>query len=201
VIYFVQAGRRGCIEIGYTEGDVEQRVADLQARCPQRLYLLLILEGSEGDEQLLHQQFAGLHRSGEWFWPGRKLLAYLAEYGAKGITTGPAILPKVMRSAPRGSTRITFWIQRQKDRPFLSLQWRDPDTGRRRSLSFGAMSYVEAERRRSDLECQLNQARDEALVCKLRTSSRTSGQETARNLESKNAPSPYPAGPNSPSAS
>jgi hypothetical protein len=168
VIYFIQAGRKGCIKIGYTDRGLQQRLNDLQTGNPQRLYLLLVLEGSERDEQQLHQRFAGLRRRGEWFWPGRKLLAYVESFSATTIPVGQTTLPKPRCRVPQGSRRITVWIQRRKDTPYLALRWHDPDTGRQHSRSSGAMSYAEAERRRGDLECQLNQAHGESPFFKIR---------------------------------
>src|SRR5262245_13154862 len=52
--------------------------------------------------------------------------------------------------------RITVWVQRFKDRPTLMLQWIDPDTGKRKSRSSGTADEGEAEKKRADLEYELN---------------------------------------------
>src|SRR5262245_18429699 len=52
--------------------------------------------------------------------------------------------------------RVTVWVQRFKDRPHLMLQWIDPDTGLRKSKSAGTDDEKEAERKRADLEYELN---------------------------------------------
>jgi hypothetical protein len=56
----------------------------------------------------------------------------------------------------RSKRRIVVWVQRFNDRPHLMLQWRDPDTGRRKSQSAGTSNRKEAERVRADLEYELN---------------------------------------------
>src|SRR3712207_5002910 len=52
--------------------------------------------------------------------------------------------------------RITVWVQEFRDRPNLVLQWHDPDTGLRKSKSAGTADPDEAEKRRADLEYELN---------------------------------------------
>jgi integrase len=52
--------------------------------------------------------------------------------------------------------RIHVWVQRFKDRPTLVLQWLDPETRRRKSRSAETDDEGEAERKRADLEYELN---------------------------------------------
>jgi integrase len=52
--------------------------------------------------------------------------------------------------------RITVWVQRFNDRPALVLQWTDPETGKRKSKSAETADEGEAERKRADLEYELN---------------------------------------------
>lgn len=52
--------------------------------------------------------------------------------------------------------RITVWVQRFKDRPFLMLQWIDPESGRRRSKSAETTDEKAADQARADLEYELN---------------------------------------------
>src|SRR5262245_19608311 len=55
-----------------------------------------------------------------------------------------------------GEKRITVWVQRFNDRQALVLQWLDPGTGKRKSKSAGTDDDKEAEKRRADLEYELN---------------------------------------------
>jgi integrase len=55
--------------------------------------------------------------------------------------------------------RITVWVQRRKDRLLFSLEWIDPETGRRKSKSAGTDDLKEAEQKRGDLEADLNNGR------------------------------------------
>src|SRR5262245_52573968 len=55
--------------------------------------------------------------------------------------------------------RVAVWVQRFKDRPALVLQWIDPATEKRKSKSAGRDDAKEAERRRADLEYELNHGR------------------------------------------
>src|SRR5262245_29334597 len=52
--------------------------------------------------------------------------------------------------------RIVVWVQHFADRPTLMLQWHDPVTNKRRSKSAGTCNPLEAEKRRADLEYELN---------------------------------------------
>jgi integrase len=54
------------------------------------------------------------------------------------------------------SKRIVVWVQHFADRPFLMLQWYDPDTGKRKSKSAQTCNPLEAEQARADLEYELN---------------------------------------------
>ncbi|HYT92843.1 MAG TPA: phage integrase SAM-like domain-containing protein [Gemmataceae bacterium] len=52
--------------------------------------------------------------------------------------------------------RIVVWVQRFKDRPALVLQWLDPETGKRKSKSAETADEGQAEKKRADLEYELN---------------------------------------------
>ena len=53
-------------------------------------------------------------------------------------------------------SRTNVWVQRFPDRSNLVLQWFDPDTGRRRSQSSETPDAELAEKKRADLEYELN---------------------------------------------
>jgi integrase len=55
--------------------------------------------------------------------------------------------------------RIRVWVQHFADRPYLMLQWFDPDTGLRKSKSAKTNNPKDAEDRRADLESDLNNGR------------------------------------------
>ncbi len=55
--------------------------------------------------------------------------------------------------------RIVVWVQRFNDRAALMLQWIDPDTGKRKSQSAKTNNEKIAERKRADLESDLNNGR------------------------------------------
>lgn len=52
--------------------------------------------------------------------------------------------------------RIVVWVQHMADRPYLMLQWHEPDTGKRKSKSAETCNPLEAEQKRADLEYELN---------------------------------------------
>jgi integrase len=57
------------------------------------------------------------------------------------------------------SKRVVVWVQHFADRPYLMLQWHDPETGKRKSQSAQTNNPVEAEFKRADLESDLNNNR------------------------------------------
>jgi integrase len=52
--------------------------------------------------------------------------------------------------------RIVVWCQHFGDRPYLMLQWHDPETGKRKSRSAETNNPLDAETARADLEYELN---------------------------------------------
>jgi hypothetical protein len=54
------------------------------------------------------------------------------------------------------SKRVVVWVQHFADRPYLMLQWHDPVTGKRKSRSAETCNPLDAERKRADLEYELN---------------------------------------------
>lgn len=54
------------------------------------------------------------------------------------------------------SKRVRVWVQHFADRPTLMLQWHDPDTGKRKSRSAETCNPIDAEKKRADLEYELN---------------------------------------------
>jgi integrase len=51
---------------------------------------------------------------------------------------------------------VVVWVQHCCDRPYLDLRWHDPVTGRPRRKSAGTCNPLEAERKRANLEYELN---------------------------------------------
>jgi integrase len=62
-------------------------------------------------------------------------------------------------SDANSSKRVRVWVQHRADRPYLCLEWNDPETGRRRSKSAETCNPAEAEDARADLESDLNNGR------------------------------------------
>ena len=54
------------------------------------------------------------------------------------------------------NVRVKVWVQKFADRPYLMLQWHDPDTGRRKSKSSGTDNAEMADQLARDLEYELN---------------------------------------------
>jgi len=75
-VYFVQQGDNGAIKIGCSK-DPSKRLAALQTGHSETLRLLTCAPGTQQQERALHDRFAHLRVSGEWFRPGDDLLSYI----------------------------------------------------------------------------------------------------------------------------
>jgi len=75
-IYVVCGG--SFVKIGYST-NVAERLASLQTASPTKLELLATFPGSPRDERQLHERFAGLHSTGEWFRKTPELLAFIEQ--------------------------------------------------------------------------------------------------------------------------
>lgn len=76
-VYFIQAGRKGRIKIGWSS-NVAKRLGNLQTACPEDLELLHSEPGTGRDERDLHNRFRQFHWRGEWFTPNSAIFNYIA---------------------------------------------------------------------------------------------------------------------------
>jgi len=76
-IYYIQPSNGGPIKIGYTSKPVEQRIAELQTGCPDKLVLLHTEQGTLDDEAAIHSKFSKHRVNGEWFRPSPELLKHI----------------------------------------------------------------------------------------------------------------------------
>ena len=74
-VYFIQAGDRGPVKVGFTGGNPYARMAALQTGHHTRLRLITVVPGGPELEDDLHGYLrsAGLHIRGEWFRDGGAL--------------------------------------------------------------------------------------------------------------------------------
>jgi hypothetical protein len=79
MIYFGRDEATKLIKIGFTTGEGEDRLRDLQTGCPGPLVLLLQMEGLKQDETAWHERFASVRERGEWFRPAPELLLAITE--------------------------------------------------------------------------------------------------------------------------
>lgn len=80
IVYFIQAGFDGPMEIGKTTLRAEHRLAELQVGNPHLLRLLGVLDGGFPEERRLHERFAPLRLRGEWFRPDASLIEWVHEH-------------------------------------------------------------------------------------------------------------------------
>ena len=83
MVYLIRSGHFGAVKIGTTENDPLERLGELQVGNPERLHLLLVLEGGALTEADLQRKFQGCHIRGEWYSPTLGLLAFIAGQGGK----------------------------------------------------------------------------------------------------------------------
>lgn len=76
-IYFVLSSETKEIKIGYTERNVDKRIAEMQTGHPHKLELLASLSGNMEFEKSLHRKFGAMRIRGEWFMPDPALIQYI----------------------------------------------------------------------------------------------------------------------------
>ena len=76
-VYFIQAVDSGPIKIGWAL-NAKRRLDCLQTGCPYKLRILAQTPGTVSDERAMHRRFDELHSHGEWFYPGKSLLMFIA---------------------------------------------------------------------------------------------------------------------------
>lgn len=78
-IYYIRKGAEGPIKIGFTAGQVERRMAQLQTGHHEPLILLGTSPGTIEDEKSIHRELKDFHIHGEWFRPEPALLFTIDE--------------------------------------------------------------------------------------------------------------------------
>lgn len=77
-VYFIRSEKTHAIKIGFTAGQVEDRLRALQTAHPYNLQVLATSCGNREYERALHVRFASLRLKGEWFEPHPDLLAFIS---------------------------------------------------------------------------------------------------------------------------
>lgn len=79
-VYFIAPEQRppDRVKIGFTSGNPEARLANMQTGSPERLRVLAYVQADKSLEGMLHEAFAPLRLHGEWFALDGKLLALVA---------------------------------------------------------------------------------------------------------------------------
>lgn len=79
VVYFIRMMPDGPIKIGYTTANVALRVKALQATSPHVLKWIGFFRGGRAEERAAHVRLGGSKLRGEWFYPTREVLDFVAE--------------------------------------------------------------------------------------------------------------------------
>ena len=68
-VYLVAADGTNLIKIGYTEGDIKDRIKQLQTGCPYKIYLVDAVTVRDGIkfESELHEKMLKYKKNGEWY--------------------------------------------------------------------------------------------------------------------------------------
>lgn len=78
VVYFIQAGEKGPIKIGWSQ-EVDKRIATLQTANACKLTLLGTVPGTMETERAYHQKFSHLRLEAEWFQYSQEILDFISE--------------------------------------------------------------------------------------------------------------------------
>lgn len=104
-VYFIQAGESGPIKIGSSSSPTD-RLKTLQVASPERLRMLLVVDGGAHVEQALHHHFGSTRMSSEWFRPTNGLLAMIESLRAGGST------PKKDDNSPPAAAVLSDYLTR-----------------------------------------------------------------------------------------
>ena len=99
IIYCIQMGEDGPVKLGFTKGDPDIRLRQLQTGNPIKLRVRYCFEASFDSEKMLHTAFADLRMNGEWFEPNIAIFRALPAVARCGhIPTKPPLTEKGVRT-------------------------------------------------------------------------------------------------------
>lgn len=78
MVYFIEAVGVGLVKIGFTDGEPEVRLRQLQTGCPHKLRLRMAFAAERSVEQWCHEKFGHLRTGGEWFQLTLEIEAFIA---------------------------------------------------------------------------------------------------------------------------
>lgn len=112
MIYYIACTATERLKIGYTQGEPEVRLKQLQTGSAADLRLMACHSGTLDDERQLHTKFASQRLRGEWFEMSEDLLEHLSMIvwlaGAQCAKTGMPAPPWVkcgLRAMADGAPR------------------------------------------------------------------------------------------------
>ncbi|MBU0977288.1 MAG: GIY-YIG nuclease family protein [Nanoarchaeota archaeon] len=76
MIYFIKS-ESGHVKIGYTDNNIESRLAALQTGNPFKLSILKLIDFPQSQEILIHQKFYSARCQGEWFLLTEDILKFI----------------------------------------------------------------------------------------------------------------------------
>ncbi len=81
MVYFIRMIGTNFVKIGYTSGDIDHRVYNLQTGCPRELQKIAVLEGDEYLEASYHLRYSIYKTDGgqEWFSLPDEILAEIKD--------------------------------------------------------------------------------------------------------------------------
>lgn len=83
-VYFIEADGAGRVKIGFTKGNVQERLRQIQTGSPFPLRVVAVVDGSLQRESNLHARFRHLRVAPnvEWFHFGQEIRDFLVDEGA-----------------------------------------------------------------------------------------------------------------------
>ncbi len=79
MIYFLQGKDTRRIKIGYTDKPITKRWDQLDVSS-EELELLLLIKGTQKEENKIHRRFKHLRHKGEWFDESKELLDFINSF-------------------------------------------------------------------------------------------------------------------------
>lgn len=122
MIYVIGCDATGTMKIGYTGGDVLDRMSSLQTSNPFDLHVITQCVGSADDERLVHSAMREFRIGREWFWMYDRSIDALDALGMFDINGSPIDFEQADRVAaaiekPRAAMELEYLSTRRTKRP------------------------------------------------------------------------------------
>jgi hypothetical protein len=118
MIYYIACTATQRLKIGYTRGEPEVRLKQLQTGSAAELRLIACHDGTQDDERCIHSLLAAYRIRGEWFEASDEVLAFLS------LCVREVILGLIDRGQQAPQWAVSWLLALQENNGFLPSELR-----------------------------------------------------------------------------